>query len=74
VVEVRGKRKCMKLSDTVFFYDLERISEVLISLAWKSDDQISSDIETHTIFSFYLTKFLEYPAELFPIIVTVHRL
>ncbi len=47
----------MKLSDVILLDDLEGIYEVSIGLTRKSDDKISSDIETQTIFSFHISEF-----------------
>ena len=63
----------MKLSDLIFLYDLKCISEVTLCLSRKSDDEVRSDIESDTVFSFDGTELPEDFSETLAIVVTVHR-
>lgn len=74
MVDVSREGKGMKLSDTILLYDLQGICEVSIGLTRKSDDEISSDIESESIFSFHVSEFFEDFSELHPIVVAIHRL
>lgn len=51
VVKMCRKWKSMELGNTIFFYYLYCIEEVLFSFSWKSDDKVSSNIESDTIIS-----------------------
>ena len=63
----------MKLSDLIFLYDLKCISEVTLCLSRKSDDEVGSDIEPDTVFSFDGTELPEDFSETLAIVVTIHR-
>ena len=62
----------MKLCDLILLYDLERVREVSIGLTRKTYDEIGSDIEPESIFSFHISKFFEDFSKLRAVVVTVH--
>jgi hypothetical protein len=62
----------MKLRDLIFFYYLNRISEIFVCLARESDNQICTDVEIDGISSFYISEFREDFSEASSIIVTIH--
>lgn len=55
VIDMRRKRKGMQTRNLKCFDDIETFSVIFVTFTWKSDDNISPNIENCAIFSFEIS-------------------
>ncbi len=66
--------KRMKLGNLVLFDDFLGIEKIFFTFRWKSDDKISSDIDSMTISTLESPQLREDFPKFDPIIMSIHRL
>ncbi len=74
MIDMRRKGKGMELCNLKLSNDVDSFLKIRFRFSWKPYNEISSEIESYLVLSFYISEFCQYLMKRISVIVSIHCL